>query len=138
MQIIPGTPACVGPDVDAPIDTLDDLLTKQADVLSQSRWRSVFNGLPHVLAWRIHVRLEQLQQERPLTGVSLRGRTAGVKTTIVYGIVGNRKWGKSRLAARAQKTRKRRIYNPYIEANQQLVTRKHSSTESATDGSTHE
>lgn len=115
--------------VDTPTDSLAVLLTKQTEELSRSRWHATIRGLPHELAWRIHARLEQLQHERPLTGVYLRARCGGVKTTIIHSIVGNRKWGYSRLALRQSHTRKRRHYDPY---NRALTEQSHTQGESAT------
>ena len=119
--------------VDSPPDSLTDPLTnliaRQTVILSRSRWHRTIAGLPHELAWRIHQRLEQLQAERPLTGIALRSRCGGVKTTIVHAITGNRKWGRSRLAARGHKTRKRNLYNPYKQA---LEKRYHTSAGSDT------
>ena len=127
----PGTP-----------DSLDELLRRQADELKSSRWHSVFKGLPHDLAYRIHCRLEQLQRERPLTGVSLRGRCAGVKTTILYNIAGNSRWGRSQLRrSNAYKQHRSKHWKMYYQPTvlqlaqqkQQLTARYHTATGSATD-----
>lgn len=118
-------------------DGIEALIAKQREELSGSRWHSVFSGLPHHIAWRIHLRLEELQRTRPLTGAKLRSRCGGVKTTILHNIVNNSRWGRSRGAIRAAKHRK--IYNPYNNAflkhpqKQHVSTQYHTATGSATD-----